>query len=148
MTPTIVIDTREQTPLSFRTLKSVPGTITTGDYSVLGAEELFSVERKSIQDLVMSVTSERDRFERELHRLRGYRFKRLLIVGKQEDVLEHRYRSKALPKSVIHTLQAFEVRYDVPVIWADDATVAAECVERWAYWFSRETVNAGEKIAK
>ena len=32
----------------------------------------------------------RVRFERELHRLRGYRFKRLLIVGSEKDIREHR----------------------------------------------------------
>jgi hypothetical protein len=29
----------------------------------------------------------RERFERELHRLRGYRFKRLLVVGSEAEIL-------------------------------------------------------------
>ena len=50
--PVIVVDTREQEPLVFKSLKSVRGTLLTGDYSVAGLEELCSVERKSISDPV------------------------------------------------------------------------------------------------
>ena len=71
---TIVIDTREQAPLVFSQLQSVRGTLTTGDYSIQGLQELFSVERKSVGDLVGCCMGEnRERFERELHRLRGFR---------------------------------------------------------------------------
>ncbi len=53
MRPAIVIDTREQMPLVFRHLSAVRATLQTGDYSVLGLEHLFAVERKSLADLVM-----------------------------------------------------------------------------------------------
>jgi hypothetical protein len=43
-TITIVIDSREQTPLVFTRFASVTGTLTTGDYSVVGLEELFAIE--------------------------------------------------------------------------------------------------------
>jgi DNA excision repair protein ERCC-4 len=92
--PTIVVDNREQTPLIFTRLASVEGTLYSGDYSVLGLEDLFSVERKSIDDLVGCCTGEnRERFERELHRLRGFRFKRLLIIGSRGLIEVQRYRS-------------------------------------------------------
>jgi hypothetical protein len=45
--PMIVVDTREQEPLVFKSLQAVRGTLLSGDYSVAGLEELFSVERKS-----------------------------------------------------------------------------------------------------
>ena len=48
----IVVETREQEPLVFKSLKSVGGTLLSGDYSVAGLEELFSVECKSISDPV------------------------------------------------------------------------------------------------
>jgi len=77
--PTLVIDSREQEPLPIRRLPWCRGGIYTGDYSVVGLETLFSVERKSIADLVdCCVDSNRKRFENELHRLRGFRFRRLL----------------------------------------------------------------------
>ncbi len=116
--PTIIIDTREQTPLTFTRFPSERGTLQSGDYSIRGLENLFSIERKVPGDLVQSVTRERDRFERELHRLRGFDFARFLIVGTEQDILDHNYRSKAAPKAVLNSLRAFEVRYRVPVVWA------------------------------
>src|SRR4051812_38970342 len=99
--PVIVVDTREQTPLLFSRLSSTTGTLATGDYSIAGAEELFSVERKTIGDLVSCCTGpRRERFERELHRLRGFRFKRLLVIGRRTDVEAGRYYSKLPATSV------------------------------------------------
>lgn len=144
--PTMVTDTREQDPLTFRTFPSITGTLTSGDYSLVGAEELFAVERKSIADLVASVTRERERFERELHRLRGFRFARLLIVGCQAEVATHKYRSATTPKAVLHSLAAFEVRYSVPVVWCPTSDAAASQVEQWAYWFAREILSAAHAL--
>ena len=146
--PTIIIDTREQTPLQFQNLESEPGTLQSGDYSIKGMEHLIGIERKSTADLISSVTSGRERFERELHRLHGFRFKRLLIEGTIEDVRQHRYRSKANPKSVLNSLHAFEVRYDVPVVWGGSRKECALLVEQWAVWFAREQLKAVEHILK
>src|SRR5688572_25097121 len=60
---TIIIDSREQNPLTFTRLSSIRGTLQSGDYSIAGLEHLFAIERKSLDDLAMSVTSERERFE-------------------------------------------------------------------------------------
>lgn len=65
--------TREQLPRPFKRLASVRATLTSGDYSFRGGEELFAVELKSIADLVACCVGEnRERFFRELHRLRGF----------------------------------------------------------------------------
>ena len=144
--PTLIVDSREQIPLVFRTFRSVVGSLTSGDYSFAGGESLFAVERKSVPDLVASVTGERERFERELHRLRGFRFARLLIVGSKAEVEAHRYRSNATPKSVLHSLAAFECRYSIPVVWSPTPEEAASLVEGWAYWTARELVKAAEAV--
>jgi ERCC4-type nuclease len=136
--PTILIDTREQTPLEFKRLPTTRGTLLTGDYSFIGAEELFSVERKSVDDLVSCCAGDkRRRLERELHRLRGFWFARLLIIGSERDIEAHCYRSKMNPRSVLHTVRAFEARY-VPVVWEPSVQSAAERIETWVYWFARE----------
>jgi len=146
--PTIVIDTREQTPLVFRNMRSVRATLQSADYSVAGLENSFSVERKSISDLVSCVIGDnRERFERELHRLRGFQFARLLIVGREEEIDNHNYRSNIDPKVILHTLRAFEVRY-VPVVWAESPAKAAELIESWAFWYSREIVNAANDLLR
>jgi len=68
--PTIVIDTREQTPWEFdhpKIYRALPA----GDYSVDGMESLVAIERKRHAELVSCMTAGRDRFERELERSNG-----------------------------------------------------------------------------
>jgi ERCC4-type nuclease len=137
--PTIIIDSREQRPLSFKWLKSKTGMLVSGDYSVAGLEELFAVERKTIPDLIGCGTGGRERFERELCRLKSYQFARLLIVGTEAEILSGDYHSAIRPKAVIATLRAFEVRY-VPVVFADTPEAAAQKIESWVWWFAREMI--------
>ncbi len=141
--PTVVIDSREQWPLPIQRLPTIRAGLYSGDYSVTGLENVFAVERKSVDDLVgCCVNSNRERFEHELHRLRGFRFKRLLIIGHREQVERGDYTSRITPPAVLGTLAAFEIRYDCPVCWADTPEAAASLVERWAWYFAREHVEA------
>ncbi len=143
----IIIDRREQTPLPFPDgILTETGSLYTGDYSILGLETLFSVERKSLDDLAQSVTRERERFERELHRLRGFRFKRLLIIGTPSDLAEGRYYSKANPKAVQASVAAFECRYDIPVVFAPDQAAGGRQVALWAHYFAREILKTTDSF--
>ena len=147
--PVVVIDTREQAPLAFSRLQSERGTLQSGDYSFRGGEELFAVERKSIPDLVACCVGEnRERFFRELHRLRGYRFKRLVIVGTREQIAAGDYHSNVSPKAVLATLAALEVRFDVPCVFAPSPEDAVRQIESWAYWFAREIVCGANELAR
>ena len=147
--PVVLVDTREQTPLTFTRLPSVSGTLTTGDYSFAGCEELFAIERKSIADLVACcVGDNRDRFFRELHRLRGYRFKRLLIVGSREEIERAEYRSRITPAAVLATLTTIEARFDVPAVFAATPAAAARMVETWAWYFAREVVESANGLLR
>ncbi len=147
--PTIIVDSREQEPLPLSRLQAVRGTLTTGDYSVVGLEQLFSIERKSISDLVgCCMGDQRQRFGRELCRLRGCRFRRLLIVGTEEDILQANYRSAIKPQAVIATLCAFEARYDLPVVYKATPKLAARQIESWAWWFARECLLSAINLTK
>ncbi|SRR5258708_7376472 len=147
--PVIIIDSREQEPLPFERLKTQTGALITGDYSVAGLETLFAVERKSIADLVACcVNQNRERFERELHRLRGFRFKRLLIIGSEEEIWRCKYHSNIAPKAVLATLSAFEIRYDVPLVFSETPIAAARLVERWSFFYSREVVQLANELLR
>ena len=147
--PIICIDSREKIPLQFTRLRSIRKTLTTGDYSLSGAEHLMAIERKSIADLVACCCSqERERFERELHRLRGFRFARLLICGPRENIEAHAYRSQAPPKAVLNTLSAFEARYGIPAVFCANPTEAALKVESWVFWFAREIVSDANDLLR
>ena len=83
----------------------------------------------------------RARFERELHRLRGYRFKRLLVIGSEAKILAGQYHSNIKPNAVLATVCAFEVRYDLPVVFVSTAQAGARLVERWAFYYARQAVE-------
>lgn len=136
--PELVVDTREQTPLTFINLPADPGTLYTGDYSIRGFEDDFAIERKTIPDLVASLTRERDRFMRELLRLRGCAFRRLLIVGSVQDIEKGNYRSKASPRSIMASLSAIEARFYLPILFEETEEQAALRIERLAFWSWRE----------
>jgi ERCC4-type nuclease len=147
--PAIVIDTREQAPLTFTRLQADRGTLQTGDYSFAGGEELFAIERKTVADLVACCYGEnRERFFRELHRLRGYRFKRLLVVGTRQEIEAGQYRANVKPSVVTGTLAAIEARFDVPVVFEPTPASAAFRVECWAFWFARELVEQVNDVAR
>lgn len=147
--PVVVVDTREQTPLPFARLATIRAGLYSGDYGVAGLDGLFAVERKSVADLVgCCCGSNRDRFENELHRLRGYRFRRLLIVGNQSEIEGGAYRSRVSPASVFGTLAMIEARYDCPVVFASTPTIGGELVEGWACYFAREYMNRAADFIK
>ena len=70
----IVTDTREQHPFSFEgyPVEVKPRALPTGDYSLDGFEDRIAIERKAAGDLLSCMTGGRERFTRELERLRGY----------------------------------------------------------------------------
>lgn len=147
--PVLVIDNREQTPLVFTRLRSVRGTLYSGDYGIQGLEDSFAVERKSIEDLVSCCMGEnRNRFSHELQRLRGFRFKRLVIIGSRGLIETQRYRSRISPTAVLGSLAAWEIRFDLPVVFCETPEAAALQIERWAVTFARQVVRDANNLLR
>ena len=147
--PVVIIDSREQEPLPIKRLETVRAGLQSADYSFLGGEHLFGIERKSLADLVQCCIGEnRARLERELHRLRGFRFARLLIVGNKWEIGAHKYRSAIKPAVIFNSLAAWEARYNVPVVWVDHPVQAAELVERWTWFFARQLVEEANTLLR
>jgi hypothetical protein len=94
--PSCIVDTREQTPLPIAG-PCERGTLTSRDYSYRGGAQLLSIERKSLADLISSLTTDRARFTRGWERLRGYPFARLLIVRDLRDLEVGAPRSNGNP---------------------------------------------------
>jgi ERCC4-type nuclease len=72
--PVVVVDTREQIPLSFRRFKGwfaevEMRALPLGDYSVAGMENSCVVERKDLSDLIHSLTENRSVFTKRLRRM-------------------------------------------------------------------------------
>jgi ERCC4-type nuclease len=110
---TAIIDTREQQPLTLE-LDTIPGTLATGDYSVRGLEDLLTVERKSLDDLLGCMTSGRPRFERELKRMQAYDFRCVVVEADWQDLVKGRYRSRMQPSAATHTIASWTSLFNVP----------------------------------
>ena len=47
--------------------------------------------------------------------------------------VRYSYHSRIPPKAVLATLAAFEIRYDLPVVFSQTPEEASRLIERWAY---------------
>ncbi|MDL2216972.1 ERCC4 domain-containing protein [Desulfovibrio sp. OttesenSCG-928-M14] len=116
----ILYDTREQQPYRFERYQDVTAqaaTLTTTDYTLQGLQDKIGLERKSLSDLTGTLTSGRERFQRECERGRGLEYFGLIIEASMEDVRNHNYRSQMTPQSLLQTLAAYSIRYGLHLHW-------------------------------
>lgn len=122
----VVVDTREQTPLSFGPeIRTVTRGLCSGDYSVAGYDSCIAIERKSVADLHSSVTRDNARFQRELQTLSNYTFAAVVVEGSRADVRRgHRY-STIPGDQVLATCATLEAKHRVPFHYAGSRIEAA-----------------------
>ena len=129
---TVVIDTREQTPWQFKTVDVIQNkqkfplvvhtdslSLKSGDYSIAGFEDLVAIERKSIGDALGTFTRGRERFERELDRMKTMMYAAIYNEGKPERMArEIRAEGRKVSMdSIMGSLRAWRQRYGVHVFW-------------------------------
>ncbi len=133
----IIIDTREQNPWEFADMRSQPGTLATGDYSIRGLEHLISIERKSLADLLGCIGTHRKRFKHELQRLQAYRFRSLVVEATYADLERGEWLSKIHRASVLGSLAAWQAQYSLPIMLAGNHEAAARFAEKFLYQAAR-----------
>ena len=118
----IVRDSREQVPFRFDGLPVTVeiGTLEAGDYSLRGFERRVAVERKELGDLVGCLGADRQRFERELCRLRGYDAAAVVIEAPVVALRTGRYLGRLDAGAAWQSVLAFSMRYRMPFIWCQD----------------------------
>ena len=99
-----IVDTREKLPLDLAPLRTEPATLSTGDYSLKGLEHHVCIERKSLDDLLGCVGRDRDRFERELHRMLAYPVRVLLVESTWAEIELGQWRSKVTSSQAMGSL--------------------------------------------
>lgn len=125
----IIRDSREQAPFAFSSLpvEVEVGALEAGDYSVRGFERRVTVERKALQDLVGCLSGDRERFERELARLRGYDAAAVVVEAPAVALRTGRYLGRLDSGAAWQSVLAFSMRYRMPFIFCADR-VDAEAV--------------------
>lgn len=150
--PVVQVDTREQALLRIEMFPTETVTLQCGDYGVRGFSDLtnpqFICERKSLDDLVQSLSWERARFMREIELLRRFRFAALLIEGDRAQVEAEQYHSRTKPQSILATLDAIAVRTGVHIFWCSDAEGASRQLESLVRQFARGIVKDYERLTK
>ncbi len=136
-----IIDSREQKPLDLEPLTTITSTLVTGDYSVRGLEHVVAIERKSLQDLVACVGSERERFDREVQRLLAYPVRILLVESSWEAIESHepinpQWRGKVTREAVLGSLMGWQAA-GLSVHMAGDHERAGRHVARMLYTVAR-----------
>lgn len=140
--PTVVVDTREQRPFDLGRFNNWIGgievdTVTHGDYTVRGMEHLMALERKSLDDLVGTLTARRAPFLRLCESLATYRHKAIIIEASLEDVKSPYPNgfTAAHPNGIFGSLDAIEARFGIPIIYTSRNKALAE--EKAASWISK-----------
>jgi DNA excision repair protein ERCC-4 len=136
MTPatiTLSCDTREPWPHPWR--RWLPShvelertTLDTGDFALAGLPDGAIVERKTVADFLGCMTSNRERFERELSRSRHVGSFIIIVEGSLLDCIHG--RGGLSEASLIGTIAAWSRRY-CPVIFAGDERTAATLAWRF-----------------
>ncbi len=134
----VVVDTREQRPPAVDLLLPIiRAKLQTGDYSVQGLEHLVRVERKSLQDLVMSCGRERERFDRCIERLRGFELAVLVIEASESSVELKQFRGEMSPASILGSVHSWRAK-GINIDWAGNSQTAAIHISRTLFAFARE----------
>lgn len=161
----ILVDTREQTPWTFQSIRAdkkdgggtlyIPReikTLETGDYSIDGYQEEVTVERKSPTDLLGTLSKGRERFEREHERMAAMGAGNALVIIEAPLIafIRNRFKSRMSPKTIHRTFVSWTAKYGVPWYFVDSRRLAEitcyRFLEKW--WEQRkeaEAPDAGKK---
>lgn len=138
---TVVIDSREQHPWTFRGLSANAdkdyrtlvvdcrtATLSTGDYSIEGFENYITIERKSLADAFGTFTHDRERWERELDRMRSIASCHVVIEGDWEAISAGPVKlgGANIGKAVMRSIFAWTIRYPHVHWWAMPTREIAE----------------------
>ena len=108
-------DTREARPLFTRIPKGLTvmsKCLKYGDYSILGFEDKFCVERKA-SDIYSYCGVERDKTVKKMNEFKKMDFVGLSIEGKESELYQYQQFSKLHPESLRGALISFQVRSHV-----------------------------------
>lgn len=114
----VVTDTREQKPLWTDTKRYK---LDFGDYSIVGHEQHFAIERKSLADLYGTLIGGHERFKQELKRSSVARYFCVVIEGSYTKMLNKDYPggvySKLPGSRVTDIVNTLRVKYGIQIIF-------------------------------
>jgi ERCC4-type nuclease len=136
--PVVLVDTREQVPLSLRRFKTWFAGIESralplGDYSVAGMEDSCVVERKDLADLVNSFTENRAVFVKRLRRMSALAHSLLVITAPFSQIKSAYPYGHVNPNQVTQSLIAVLAGLRLPFICTETHELGEEIVASYLY---------------
>ena len=134
----VVVDSREQCPFRFEgyPVEVETGALASADYSLHGFTDRIGIERKSLPDLVACLGVERDRFQRELARLRGFDAACIIVEQPQSVLRLGHFRSRMDAGAAWQSCLALSMRFRVPFFWAENRAdaerICFDCLRHFA----------------
>jgi DNA excision repair protein ERCC-4 len=144
---TAIVDTREQMAWDLAPMQIVSKGLDVGDYSILGLESVIAIERKSLADFVMCCGSERERFQRELDRLRGWPVHAVIIEASWGEIQMGQWRSKLSSKIVMSSFVSW-IAQGHTLILAGSADNAALVCRGILFYAARYRMREAEALLK
>lgn len=125
LTPTVIVDTREQAPFMFPQARVRREALKYGDYCLKGDRDGLVIERKSVRDLFGTIIKGHERFERELVRMSKCRRPVVVVEGSALDVSMANWQGGYGPSVLKHFLTLC-LKHDVWPVFAESRTTAEE----------------------
>lgn len=140
-------DTREQCPWNLAPLRMEIGTLATGDYSIKGLEEVITVERKSLTDFLGCLGGERERFEREMHRMLAYPTRAVIVECTWQQLNAGGWTSKIKPAAAVGSVLGW-MAAGVPFIFCSTHEEAGKVASRILYIAARRRWREARELMK
>lgn len=101
---------KKHAPLAVNTMRR---SLNTGDYSIEGCEDYITIERKSLGDAFSTFTHDRERWERELDRMRKIPCCHVVIEAGWDDISAGVMRTGGadVGKAVMRSIFAWAIRF-------------------------------------
>jgi ERCC4-type nuclease len=139
-----IIDTREQRPYRFPNLgPPIIRGLSCADYSFVGGEHICRIERKSREDYLSSVFT--DRFNREMELIRAFTCHALIVEGSWSWLERGDWRIKATASQVVGKTIGF-IEAGVHVVLADDRDRAQQICERLIFMCARRLWRGAREL--
>lgn len=135
----IIRDTREkdQHGWSFGEIETIDQKLDTGDYTLVGLEDIICIERKkSPSEVAINIGSDRVRFNKELERMKSFKLAYIICEFSLESLISFPKGSN-IPKSLqakvrvggkflLSTLNSYKDKYNIDVLFCNNRDEAIE----------------------
>ena len=129
-------DSREQCPWDLAPLQTEIATLSTGDYSIKGLEDVIALERKSLVDLLACLGVERERFQREMQRMLAYSTRAVICECTWQELNAGEWKSRITPTVAVGSVLGW-MSAGVPFVFCGSHEEAGKVASRMLYIAAR-----------